>query len=64
MKTNDYVDYFESAIVFICAIILFGWYRRLSKPTFVWVMWTLFIVAEVANLIASLILRQINEASE
>ena len=34
--------------MFLCAIVLFGWYRRLRKPTFVWVMWAFFVISEAA----------------
>ena len=45
---NSYLIWLQVAVVIVCAIILFGCYRRLKKPTFVWVIWGLFIVSEVA----------------
>ena len=43
----DYHSYVECGTVFLGAVIFFGWYWRLRKPTFVWVMWGLFVLSEV-----------------
>ena len=58
----DYATYFESALVFLCIFIIFGWYWRLRKPTFVWVMWGLFVTSEVFYLAQISTLRQMSKA--
>ena len=57
---EDYLILFQVAVVIICVIILFGYYRNLTKPTFVCAMWGLFIVAEAADLISTIVDKQNN----
>ena len=45
----------QFAAVFVGAIILFGYYHNLKKPTFVWVIWAFFIVSEVTYLTMGLL---------
>ena len=48
ITVTSYFEWLEIAVVFVCAFILFGYHRKLKKPTFVLVMWSLFIVQQVA----------------
>lgn len=48
--------------MFLGAIIIFGWHYKLSKQTFVKVMWVLFIVMNVANIINTILYRLIADA--
>lgn len=59
-----YVAQLESAVVIVCAVILFGCYRRLSKPTFVWVMWGFLILAEVAHLAETIFKMELDKAAD
>ena len=48
--TLSFTYYFEGVFALLCSIVLFGWYRRLSKPTFVCIMWALFVAAEISHI--------------
>ena len=43
----DLLQWLQAAVMIVCTFILFGWYRKLRKPMFVWVMWGLFVVSEI-----------------
>ena len=69
MKSNliivyDYFGWLELAVVIVCAIVLFGYYRKLTKPTFVWVMWGLFIVSQVAYLTMAILYNKLEKADD
>lgn len=40
----------EGAAAIVCVVIIFGCYRNVSKPAFVWVMWAFLTVAAVTNI--------------
>lgn len=60
----DYVVYFENFVVIVCTAILFGWYRKLSKPSFIKVMWGLFIVDEVTFIVHTVLYHLIIRTNE
>ena len=57
--SQDQIDgYFvdlQIGFVVVCTGILFGWYRRLKKPTFVILMWLLFVAYAVSFLAQSVL---------
>lgn len=59
-----YIDMLGNGVVIACAIVFFGCYRRLSKPTFVLVMWGLFILAEVSFLLERILTKELNNADD
>ena len=52
---EDYLIWFQGAVVIICVIILFGYYRNLKKPTYIWAMWVLLTVGETAYVIIAIL---------
>ena len=52
---EDWLIWLQGAVMIICVIILFGYYRNLKKPTYIWAMWSLLTVAETAYVIMAIL---------
>ena len=42
------LEWLQAAVMVVCVSILFGCYHKLRKPMFVWVIWALLVVSELA----------------
>ena len=62
VKVERISGWFESAALIICALSFFICYRKMKKPTFVILMWCLFMISEVANIVTDVLLRVQTEA--
>ena len=52
---EHYLVFLQGALVIICVIILFGYYRNLKKPAYIWAMWGLITVAQTSSVIISIL---------
>ena len=52
---EDCLIWIQGAVVIICVIILFGYYRYLQKPAYIWAMWVLLTVGETASVIIAIL---------
>ena len=59
-----YVYVLDSASVVLGALIIFGFYCRLGKPTFVCIMWGFFLVSTIANVAVTMFSRARSKAGD
>ena len=52
---EDCLIWLQGAVMIICVIILFGYYRNLQKPAYIWAMWVLLTVGETASVIIAIL---------
>ena len=52
---EDYLIFLQGAVVIICVIILFDYYRNLKKPTYIWAMWGFLTVAQTTSVIIAIL---------